>query len=470
MAGENYAYLYRQQPITTVTLIIMRCKFIFLMFSLALSCKTSQKETVRLSLAEKIDNSIRTEMLNVWYPRVIDNEHGGYLSTFTYDFQPAGPQDKMIVTQARHIWTSSKAYMDYGGEGDYKRVADHGFRFLKDVMWDKTHGGFYQLVDRQGNVKHYQKTAYGNAFAIYGLSAYCMAFKDSSALNLAKKAFLWLEKHSHDPQHQGYFQHMNRDGSLEKRNSETSSTSDVGYKDQNSSIHLLEAFTELYQVWPDILVRERLLEMLTLIRDTISNQKGNLTLFLYPDWKPVSFADSTEEIILKHKHLDHVSFGHDVETAFLLMEASHVAGLTGDTRTWSKAKLMVDQALNNGWDKSTGGFFDEGYYFKDKPGITIIKDTKNWWAQAEGLNTLLIMADLYPEDQQNYFERFHSLWKYIDTFLIDHEHGEWYQGGIDKEPDQKKNLKAHIWKASYHQYRSLSNCVKRLKQRDSKDH
>jgi cellobiose epimerase len=440
----------------------MPFRVLFLLFLFIISCKTPPVENDRLSLADKISNSIQTEMLNRWYPQIIDEEHGGYLTTFTYDFKPTGSQDKMIVSQSRHLWTSSKAYMDHDQASIYKRAADHGFLFMKDVLWDKTHGGFYQLVDRQGNVKEYQKTAYGNAFAIYGLSAYCLAFKDTAALNLAKKGFLWLEKHSHDARFKGYFQHLNRDGSVIKRDATTPSTSDLGYKDQNSSIHLLEAFTALYQVWPDPLVHTRLVEMITLIRDTIANEKGNLTLFLHPDWTRVSFADSSESVILNHKHLDHVSFGHDVETAYLLMEASHVAGFKNDEKTITKAKLMVDQALRHGWDNANGGFFDEGYYFKGKPGITIIKDTKNWWAQAEGLNTLLIMADLYPNDEHHYFEKFNMLWNYIDHYLIDHEYGEWYQGGLDKEPEQKTRLKGHIWKASYHQYRSLSNCVKRL--------
>jgi mannobiose 2-epimerase len=33
----------------------------------------------------------------------------------------------------------------------------------------------------------------------FSLSAYYHASKDTSALNLVKKAFLWLEQHSHDP-------------------------------------------------------------------------------------------------------------------------------------------------------------------------------------------------------------------------------------------------------------------------------
>ena len=146
--------------------------------------------------------------------------------------------------------------------------------FLRDVMWDKTYGGFYSMVDRQGKDKSdpkVPKNAYGNAFAIYALAAYYKASGDTGALNLAKKSFLWLEKHSYDPLHKGYYQHLKRDGTPIIRDETIPSTSDIGYKDQNSSIHLLEAFTELYGVWKHDIVRKRLQEMLYLIRDKIDH-------------------------------------------------------------------------------------------------------------------------------------------------------------------------------------------------------
>jgi cellobiose epimerase len=427
---------------------------------------SSDKPDERALLATAIEKSITTELLNKWYPAAIDKEYGGFLSTWTFDFKPTGEQDKMIVSQSRHVWTSSKASEVYKDILYYKECAQHGFRFLKDVMWDKTHGGFHTLVDRRGNVKsnpHEEKTAYGNSFGIYALAAYHHATGDTSALNLAKKAFTWLEEHSHDPVYKGYFQHMKRDGTVIRRDNSVASTQDIGYKDQNSSIHLLEAFTELYQVWPDKLVRERVNEMLELIRDTIVDDQGSLTLFFLPDWTPVSFRDSSKAVIMRHHNLDHVSFGHDVETAYLMLEASHALGIKDNARTLQIGKKMVDHALTKGWDNDTGGFYDEGYYFKDKEDITIIRDTKNWWAQAEGLNTLLIMADQFPDDELQYFEKFKTIWNYINTNLIDHEHGEWYSGGLDKEPQQRTALKGHIWKAAYHQYRAMANCVQKLR-------
>jgi mannobiose 2-epimerase len=152
-----------------------------------------------------------------------------------------------------------------------------------------------------------------------------------------------------------------------------------------------------------------------------------------------------------------------VETAYLMLEASHVLGLKNDTITKKIAKRMIDHALQNGWDKTTGGFYDEGYYFKNKNGISIIKDSKNWWAQAEGLNTLLLMADLFPNDHMHYYDKFKMMWKYIQTYLIDHEYGDWYDEGLDKSPERRTALKGQIWKATYHQLRALSNCVERLR-------
>jgi len=451
----------------------MKNKFHFLFTAILLagcSQKITHNEDVRSRILGEMEHSMKAELLDAWYPKAVDKEDGGFHSAFTNDFQITGDGDKMIVSQARHIWTNSKAIPLYPQETIYKDAAAHGFKFLRDVMWDKQHGGFHNLVDKKGNVKSEEKTAYGNSFGIYALAAYYMSTKDTSALNLAKKAFLWLEKNSHDPQLKGYFQHLTREGKVIARTADVVSTAETGYKDQNSSIHLLEAFTELYQVWPDALVKERLNEMLVLVRDTIVQPKGYLGLFFSPDWKIVSYRDSTQDAIKKHFGLDHVSFGHDVETAYLMLEAAHVVGMPKDPKTMEIAKKMVDHSLETGWDDEVGGFYDGGYYFKDSTDMVIVKDTKNWWTQAEGLNSLLMMSQLYPDDEQDYFGKFVKLWDYTNKYLIDHQYGEWYQGGIDKEPEQKTALKGHIWKASYHQFRALSNCVAMLKSKGGEGH
>jgi cellobiose epimerase len=421
-----------------------------------------QKREGHDSILAQMKVAAKELLIDKSYPNNLDKEYGGYLSTFTYDFKPYGEQDKMIVTQARHIWSTSKAAKFYN-DTSYIGMARHGYYFLRDKMWDKQYGGFYNLVTRKGEPKSTMKEAYGNSFAIYGLAAYYAASGDTGALELAKKGFMWLEEHSHDPKYKGYFQHLERSGTPVVRPDSTPGTSDLGYKDQNSSIHLLESFTELYSVWKDPLVKERLNEMLHLIRDTMIGNKGYLTLFFYPNWKPVSNRDSSREIILERRNVDHVSFGHDVETAFLMMEASETLGIEHDKKTWEVGKQLVDHSLKTGWDNKLGGFYDEGYYFKNSGGkMTIIRNTKNWWAQSEGLNTLLIFSELYPEDKMSYWDKFRKLWNYTNTYLIDHQYGDFYEFGLDNSPKSRTALKAHIWKGTYHSFRALSNCIRRL--------
>ena len=145
-----------------------------------------------------------------------------------------------------------------------------------------------------------------------------------------------------------------------------------------------------------------------------------------------------------------------------MLEASWTLGLENDTRTLIVAKRMLDHAMQNGWDASAGGFYDGGYYFDDQNGCSIIKDTKNWWAQAEGLNALLLFSRIFPQENK-YYEYFLRQWNYVKSNIIDSAGGDWYEGGIDKEPHFRKGPKSHMWKCTYHTCRALMNCISLLK-------
>ena len=82
--------------------------------------------------------------------------------------------------------------------------------------------------------------------------------------------------------------------------------------------HLLEAFTELYLVWPDELVRKRLEEMFLLIRDTFVDPEGYLKLYFQADWTHVAPEPDEEGPERMKWFFNHFTYGHDVETAFLL--------------------------------------------------------------------------------------------------------------------------------------------------------
>lgn len=122
---------------------------------------------------------------------------------------------------------------------------------------------------------------------------------------------------------------------------------------------------------------------------------------------------------------------------------------------------MVDHALEWGWDNEKGGFYDGGYYWDESSNRTIENKAKVWWAEAEGLNTLLLMSKLFPEEER-YINLFKKQWAYIDTNLIDYEYGGWYHEGLDTNPEVKNDPKANIWKVNYHNLRTLVNVIQML--------
>jgi len=444
--------------------ILFFCSLLFVssFFHTEINCQPQSnnlvidKDSISADLLDELNKDF-----SLWYPLSIDTVCGGFFSDIDYKWKLDGTQNKMIVSQARHVWSASNASIFYANDQRFLKIARHGFQFLKNFMWDKDYGGFYELVDRQGSpIKENErliKTAYGNSFAIYGLAKYYEVSGDTAALNLAEQTFYWLENHSYDSKYGGYFQYISRKGKSFKQG-----YNNTPPKDQNSSIHLLECFTELYKVWKNDLLKARLSSMLTLIRDKITTEKDYLNLFFTHDWVPVSYRDSSEQTRKQNYYFDHVSFGHDIETAYLMLEASEVLGFKHDSVTLVKAKKMIDHVVKNGWDDENGGIFDGGYYLDDEEHTVIVKDTKEWWAQVEAMNSFLLMSKLFPDDTLDYYNMFCKQWSYIKKCLIDKVYGGWYWGGIDKAPKVKHSPKSTIWKVNYHTSRALINCIKIL--------
>jgi len=426
-------------------------------------------------VAPEMERSLFKEILRPWYPRIIDSTYGGYISDLNYDWTLSETsQEKALVQQARHLWATSHIYENYPGKDEFLEYAVHGFQFLKDHMWDREFGGFYYSTTREGiPAREYngEKRIYGEAFALYGLSQYYRVSDDPEALGLAIKTFRWMEDRAHDPEYGGYFERLNRDGTPvrepDAKKGEPDDSAATGLKDYNSSIHIMEALTSFYGIWPDTLVRERLEEMFYLVRDTFVHPEGYLQLYFYPDWTLV--PDETMESASggDHWYTQHITYGHDVETAYLLLETAHMLGWDKDSATHRIAKRLVDHSLESGWDSVAGGFFDAGKTVDGE--IKIINRHKSWWAQIEGMNALLLMHTLYPGDPADYYGLFVKMWEYIDRYLIDKEHGGWFNSGLDTFPENRTQRKSHAWKTTYHNARGMINCIRMLKHDDQPD-
>lgn len=98
---------------------------------------------LRDSLATRMNTVLQEHILEPWYPGAMDETYGGFLTRFNYRWEPEEPQNKMLVTQARLIWTASRASEFFPENEELLSSARHGVEFLKETMWDEQYGGFF---------------------------------------------------------------------------------------------------------------------------------------------------------------------------------------------------------------------------------------------------------------------------------------------------------------------------------------
>jgi mannobiose 2-epimerase len=406
-------------------------------------------------LRRKIDALLRTELTGHWYPRAVDQARGGFHQTFARDWSLMPDENVFLVYQARMTWTAAAfALYSRPNHDEFVQYARRGIEFLDRVMRDAEFGGFHWSLDPAGRIDPKQgdeKHAYGIAFVMYAASEVRRVTGDERSLKVARDAFDWLEQHAHDAKHGGYFEAIRRDGtpilSWEQSAPVARRTDRLGvyygFKTMNSHIHLLEALAELSRVDQRPIVKQRLGEVLTIVRDRIAVEPGALNLYVTPDWRAIPAHDS---------------FGHDVETAYLLVEAAATLGTSEDPRTWERARLLVDHALEWGWDHEHGGFYDKGESFAG----AAFDRKKVWWTQAEGLNALLLMHRKYGDRTDGYWTAFLKQWNFIEKYLIDPVHGGWYAETTREGKLIGDGGKANQWKANYHTSRALMNVARML--------
>src|SRR5690349_3316728 len=160
----------------------------------------------------KLEKNLKENIAAFWLSKSLDRTNGGYTINFGPKGEPKAPGTKMIVTQARTVWLFSRLVRSGYGRSEHLEAAEHGYRFLKEKMWDVKNGGIYWEVDASGNQKlKSRKHLYGQAFGLYALSEYYLASQKKEVLDFAVRLFNVLEGKSHDKTHGGYIEFFNED-------------------------------------------------------------------------------------------------------------------------------------------------------------------------------------------------------------------------------------------------------------------
>lgn len=386
----------------------------------------------------EMEDVLHNNILCFWLNNMQDTEHGGFYGQMKGDGTLVKDANKGGILNARILWSFSAAYR-VTGRKEYLDAATRAKDYILRYFVDKEYGGTYWELDYLGNPVDTKKQFYALGFMLYGLSEYSRATGDKESLEMAIELFNTIESHSLETGYNGYIEACTREwGEIaDMRLSEL----DANYpKSQNTHLHIIEPYTNLYRIWKDSRLEAALRNLINIFTDKILNpETHHLDLFFENDWTRGA------------GHLE--SYGHDIECSWLMHEAALVLG---DKDVLAKVEPIVQLVAK----ASEKGLNPDGSMIHEANLDTGHKDDDlHWWVQAENVVGWYNIFQYFGDETA--LAKSIKGWQYIKDNLIDYTHGEWYwsrdrHGNLNLKDDH-----AGFWKCPYHNSRMCLEIMER---------
>ncbi len=385
-------------------------------------------------LKKEIREHLHQSIIPFW-KSLRDDTYGGYYGYVGYDLTVDERAVKGCILNSRITWFFANAYLTLGDESLISE-ARHGFEFMKEFCLDKENGGVFWSVTYDGKPEDTTKHTYNQAFSIYALSAYYDATKDEESIRIAEELYELIEEKCRNEG--GYLEAFDRQF-YPMENDKLSENGVIADRTMNTLLHVFESYTEFYRVTKKKEVKERLEWMMDIIAEKIYNPKlHRQEVFFDLDY---------------HTLIDLHSYGHDIETAWLVDRGVEIVGnpeyeakmtpITKDLTRQIYETAYKSHSLSNECEKG------------------IVDTDRVWWVQAEAVVGFL-NGYQKDKDRPEYLKAAEDIWQYIKTYLIDTREGsEWYWL-LDREgrPYEDKPI-VEPWKCPYHNGRMCIEVIRR---------
>jgi mannobiose 2-epimerase len=386
-------------------------------------------------------NELNNELgniLNYWMKNTVDEEYGGFLGRIDNENNVIPGSPKGSVLNARILWSFSAAY-NLTKNNEYLHYAARAYHYISEYFIDKEQSGVYWSVDYKGNPLDTKKQVYAVAFTIYGLSEYYRASGDEYAKETAIDLYYTLVNHSYDIINTGYLEAFTRH--WQPISDLRLSTKDANEKKtMNTHLHVLEAYTTLYRIWPDEELKAQIVTLISNFLDHfINTDTSHLNLFFDEEWNSRSGL---------------VSYGHDIEATWLLQEAAEAINDESLLKKIKSINIYIADATMSGLDT------DGGLYYEYDPSDDHLIKEKHWWVQAEAMvgfyNAWQISGDI------KYLDLAEKCWNFVKHKILDKTNGEWFWGINQFGEVMPGEDKAGMWKCPYHNSRACIEIIKRI--------
>lgn len=377
-------------------------------------------------------------ILQYWQQHTIDHTNGGFYGKINNENIADKTAAKAVVLHARILWTFSAAYT-ITQDKKHLQTAERAFNYLLEYFHDKAYGGVYWSVDYTGIPLENRKQIYGLAFTLYGMSEYYFASQNETALSFAKELYDSIEKYSFDAVNNGYIEAFARD--WKALPDMRLSAKDVNAsKTANTHLHIVEAYANLYKVWQDETLKQKIENLLFLFDNYfISQQSNHLILFFDNEW---------------NEQPDVISYGHDIEAAWLLLQCAEMINNKHWISVYQQHAKTLANAASEGLDS------DGGFWYEYDPQHQKLITQKHWWPQAEAMVGYLNAYQLSGKEID--LQRSINAWRFTQQYLLDKQNGEWFWGVDEAHHIMPDEDKAGFWKCPYHNARACMELIKRI--------
>lgn len=387
-----------------------------------------------MSIAAEMKQHLQEVILPFW-KGLKDEEFGGYYGFMDTELNLDKKAVKGCILNSRILWFFSNAWAVLQDES-LKEYADHAYDFMKRYCYDEERGGVYWSVTYDGKPEDTTKHTYNQAFAIYALSSYYDVSGNEEALALAQKLRDVVEEKCFDEI--GYKEALDIDFNPAE-NDKLSENGVMADRTMNTLLHVFEAYTELYRVTKDEIAATKLRWMMDLVAEKIYNPALHR--------QEVFFDNNYTSLIDLH------SYGHDIETAWLVDRGAQVLG--------DKAYIAKMAPITADLEQQVYKLAYSENSFKNECERGVDDERRVWWVQAEAV---VGFYNGWQKDNSkaHYLEAAENIWKFIQDKVVDKRPGsEWFsEVDVTGKPYMHKPI-LEPWKCPYHNGRMCLEMIKR---------